>query len=389
MNKPVKIVLPILIIAAAYIVAKVMISSRAPAERQVPRAPAPVVQVLEVNPGEYRVRVNSRGVVQPRTRGTLVAQVSGEVIRINPDFRDGGFFSGNEVLVQIDPRDYQAAVTIAESDLIQARQILAEEEARSRQAALDWQRLGGNEEPGDLTLRKPQLASARANVAAAEARLAQARLNLSRTRITLPYDGRVLKQQVDIGQVVNAGTVLGEAYATDAVEVRLPLSNRQLAQLVIPEQYRDTDKEVAGPAVRLSATVGSETFVWQGRIVRSEGAIDATSRQTFVVARVDDPYARREDNRPPLKVGQYVEAEIEGRTLDDVYVIPASALRGEIYAYVLGDENRLSERRLDIVWRGGNEVVVKAGLKPGENVVTTVPAGAAEGMEVRPADAEP
>lgn len=386
MSNPLKVVLPIAIIALAGVLAKVMVSNRPPAERAPARAPAPTVQAVIAEASAYPVMVSSRGVVQARTQGTLVAQISGQVVRVNPNFRDGGFFDRNEVLVQIDPRDYQAAVTIAESDVIQAQQALAEEEARSSQAALDWQRLGGGGQPSELTLRKPQLAAARATLAAAEARLAQARLNLSRTKISVPYAGRVLTQQVDIGQVVNIGAVLGEVYATDAVEVRLPLSNLQLAQLVLPEQYRDQEDSPEGPAVTLSALIGTDRHEWQGRIVRSEGAIDSNSRQTFVVARVDDPYRQREDGKPPLKVGQYVEARIAGRTLQDVFVIPASAIRGEIFAYVVGADNLLSERPLDIVWRGDNQVVVAAGLEAGERVVTTVPAGAAQGMEVRVAE---
>lgn len=387
MNRIGNFILPVLVIVVAVVIARVMVSSRAPAERQLPRAPAPVVEVTESQSVQYQVVVKSRGVVQARTQVQLVAQVSGEVVRVNANFRDGGFFSANEKLVQLDSRDYQAAVNIAESELAQARQALAEEEARSRQAQLDWERLGDGKEPSELTLRRPQLASARANLKAAEARLSQARLNLGRTRISVPYDGRVLAQQVDIGQVVNVGTVLGEVYATDAVEVRLPLSNRQLAQLAVPEQYRNHpengNKDEEGPAVQLSAMVGDKRYAWDGKIVRSEGAIDANSRQTFVVARVDDPYAMQEDGRPPLKVGQYVEASIEGNTLNDVFVLPTSAIRGEVFAYVVEKGNKLSERALDIVWRSGDEVIVAAGLKAGERVVTTVPAGAAQGMEVR------
>ncbi len=390
MDKLKKILLPIAVIIVAIIISRVMISNRAPAERQAPRAPAPAVKVMTVESSDYAVWVTSRGEVQARTQATLVAQVGGEVVRVNSNFRDGGYFSANEVLLQIDPRDYRSAVTIAEAEKIRAQQMLAEEEARSAQAARDWERLGGTELPSDLTLRKPQLDSARANLAAAEARLAQAKLNLSRTRISVPYDGRVLSQKVDIGQVVNPGLVLGEVYATDAVEVRLPLSNRHLAQLSIPEQYRDQDRSEPGPVVKISAQVGDQRHEWQGRIVRSEGAIDNSSRQTFVVASIDDPYASNEAGRPPLKVGQYVEAEIEGRTLRDVLVIPASAIKGEVFAYVLDEEKRLVERALDVVWRSGNEVVVAAGIKAGEQLVTTLPAGAVQGMQVRlPGDKPP
>lgn len=377
-----KAILPIVILLVAYFAAKVMIANRAPAVKQ-PRPPvAPVVQVMPLKLQTYQVQVSSRGVVQAHTQAALVAQVGGEIVSVNPQFRDGGYFAANEVLLEIDPRDYKLAVTIAEAELAGAQQRLAEEQARSAQAQRDWERLGGDGTPNALALRKPQLAGAKASLAAAKAALAQAKLNLERTRLSLPYDGRVLSSSADVGQVIGVGTPLGEVYATDKVEVRLPLSNRQLARLSIPEQYRG-EEAAKGPAVSLFAEIGDQVYSWQGYIARSAGAIDANSRQTFVVAQVNDPYARREDGGPPLKVGQFVEARINGETLADVFVLPRAAIRGENLAYVLSDENRLDERQLDIAWQDDNSIVVRGGVKAGERLVTTVPASAAPGMLVR------
>lgn len=374
--------IPIAIIVVAWVVAKVMISNRAPAVRDTTAPAAPVVQVLTLQPQDYQVIVRSRGVVQAHTQVQLVAQVGGEIVEINPQFRDGGFFKANEVLLRIDPRDYELAVTMAEAELAQANQRLAEEEARAIQAGRDWKRLGGNEQPNALALRKPQLAGAKATLASAEARLAQARLNLARTALSVPYAGRVLSNLADVGQVVTVGTPLGEVYSIDKVEVRLPLSNRQTARLQLPEQYRD-EQHVEGPAVTLSAQVGEQTHQWQGRIVRSAGAIDSGSRQTFVVAQVDDPYARREDGGPPLQVGLYVEAGIHGQQLKNVFVIPRAAVRGEGLAYVVNADSQLDERQLDIVWQDGDDIVVRTGLKAGERLVTTLPGAAVQGMRVR------
>ena len=379
-------ILPLGILLVAYLVAKFMIANRPPAERQAGPAPAPVVQIKPLKLRDYQVA--SRGTVQAHTQVALVAQVGGEIVDINPNFRDGGYFEADEVLIKIDPRDYRLAVTMAEAELAAAKQRLSEEQARSAQAQRDWERLGGGGEANDLALRKPQMAGARAALAAAEAALAQARLNLKRTEISLPYAGRVLSKSADVGQVVTPGTPLGQVYSTDKAEVRLPLSNRQLAKLSIPEQYRG-EEAAPGPEVILSAQVGDRVYNWQGRVVRSAGAIDANSRQTFVVAQVDDPYGRREDGGPPLKVGQFVEARIQGEKLQDVFIIPRAALRGENLAYVIQPdkekpgEARLDERRVEIVWQDDNAVVVRNGLKAGEKLVTTLPSAAAPGMRVR------
>ena len=174
--------------------------------------PQIVVEVQPVEPTDFKVTVPSYGIVRPRIQSMLVAQVSGEVIQKSPNFDEGGYFQNGEVLLTIDPRDYQADVSIAEAGLADARQALAEEEARADQARVDWERLDVEGEPGDLVLRQPQLLAARARVKSAEANLVKARLDLERTRIRAPFDGRVLRQLVDLGQVVGkqhaAGGVL-------------------------------------------------------------------------------------------------------------------------------------------------------------------------------------
>jgi RND family efflux transporter MFP subunit len=226
-------------------------------------------------------------------------------------------------------------------------------------------------------------------VASAEARLTQARLGLERTKIVAPYAGRVLERNVDIGQYVSPGTVLVRIYAVDYVEVRLPLTNRQLEFVDIPEVYRGNnpaDRRADLP-VRLSARIGSRIHTWDGRVVRAEGSIDTQSRQLFVIAQVDDPYGKGPAGRPPLKVGQFVEAEIEGRTVDDVVVIPRSALRAGGEVLLVNDENRLETRAIEVLWTDEQNAVAGSGLAPGERLVLTPLGGAMDGIEVRPRDA--
>lgn len=387
MNKLLRFLLPLLIIIVAMGAARALIASRDAPERSDARPPVPVVDAVTLQPVEYRVTVRSRGVVQPRTQGDLLPQVSGTIVAMGPGFRDGGFFEPGELLLRIDPRDYQTAQRIAAAELTQARLQLAEEEARSRQAARDLARLQLDREASDLALRKPQLAGARAAVAAAEARLAQAELNLARTEIRAPYAGRVLAQNVDIGQNVTAGTVLGRIYAVDYVEVRLPLTNRQLTHVALPEEYRRaTTRNQDLPRVTLHARVGGQELSWPGRIVRSEGAIDTATRQTFVIAQVDDPYAVREDGQQPLKIGQFVEADIEGRRLSDVYLVPRDALSPDGTAFAVGADGLLQMLQPEITWQDEQFAIATAGLTPGTRVVTSALPLATAGMPVQLAD---
>jgi len=388
MKKLAKILLPILVIAGASGIAFVTIAKREAPERHAPRKATIEVEVTTLAQSDYTIRVNSRGTVRPRTESTLIPEVSGRIVSLSPNIREGEFFEAGDVLLEIDARDYQADVAVAKANIVQAHTTLAEERARADQARRDWKRLGETGEPGALVLRKPQLAGARAGVASAEARLTQARLALERTKIVAPYAGRVLERNVDIGQYVTTGTVLVRIYAVDYVEVRLPLTNRQLEFVDIPEVYRGNNpaSHRADLAVRLSARIGSRLHSWDGRVVRAEGSIDTQSRQLFVIAQVDDPYGKGPAGRPPLKVGQFVEAEIEGRTVNDVIVIPRSALRAGGEVLLVNDENRLETRAIEVLWADEQNAVAGSGLAPGERLVLTPLGGAMDGIEVRPRD---
>ncbi len=379
-----KILLPLLVIAGAGAVAVVTVSNREPPQRRPPRVAVTEVEVMTVARTDYLIKVKTRGTVRPRTESTLIPEVSGRIVQLSPNTRVGGFFEKGDVLLRIDPRDSQADVTIAASNLAQAGTTLTEEQARADQARRNWSRLGEQGEPDDLVLRKPQLAGARAAVNSARARLVKARLNLERTTIVAPYAGRVLERNVDIGQFVSPGSIMARVYAVDYVEIRLPLSNRQLEFVSVPEVYRDdaSAARAPGPRVRLTARIGTKTHAWEGRVVRAEGSIDTQSRQVFVIAQVDDPYGKGLPGRPPLKVGQFVEAQIEGRQLVDVVVIPRSALRAGSEVLVVDDRNTLQGRAVKIIWNDALNAVISEGLDAGERLVLTALGSGMKGVEV-------
>ncbi len=370
--KILRVLLPVAVLAVSGAIAYVTVVTAPKAERRTPPPTLPSVDVLRTVRSDYAVVLQSQGTVQPRTESNLIAEVAGRVVDVSPSFREGGFFETGDVLLSIDPRDYRTAITIAESNLAQERLALEEERARAAQAEVDWKRLGGGEQPSALVLRKPQLASARAAVAAAVAELERARLNLERTAVAAPYAGRVLENNVDIGEYVSPGTALARIYAVDYAEIRLPMTPAQLEYLDVPEQYRgDSETADAGPRVTLTASIGRRSYRWQGRIVRAEGAIDTLSRQTFVVAQVDDPYGKRPSGNPPLKVGQFVEAAIEGRLLRDVIVLPRAAIRLGGAVDVVDADERISRRDVEVIWRDPTHVVVGEGLSEGELVSLT------------------
>lgn len=366
-----KKLLPVLVFGGLAALAALFVLNR-PETPRLPGAPPAgiAVETLTVTPVDYPVRLQSYGTVRPRTENTLYAQVAGQVTAVSPNFRAGGFFEQDEMLLRVDPRDYEAAVASARANLVAAEQALQEEEAQAEQVLQDWQRLGNGEAASPLVLRKPQLEAARAAVDSARAALARAELDLERTQIRAPYAGRVLQATADVGQIINTSTELAQIYAVDVVEIRLPVKNRDLAYIRLPESYRHNTATTANlPEVTLiSELVGEQR--WAGRIVRTEGAIDTGTQQLYVVARIDDPYGSKAEGRQPLKINEYVTATIKGDIVPGALVIPNSAIYQGSYVYVVED-GVLRRRDVRIAWQNDTEAIIGAGLAAGDALVLT------------------
>lgn len=374
---------PLAVLAATFGICYWLFWSEPEPRQYEPFESAPKVDVNVLEPQSYQVWLKSQGTVQARTESSLISQVRGNVIFISPSFRPGGFFEEGEVLLKIDPRDYETEVTISEAQLAQAVLRLSEERAGADQAYADWKRLNLGEEPSDLVLRIPQLKQAEAEVASAQARVDLNKLNLERTVVRAPYAGRVLFNNVDVGQYVSAGNNLARIYAVDYAEIRLPLSERQLAYIDLPELYRgETDVSIEGSEVVLTWSVGNKSYDWQGRIVRAEGAVDTRSRQLFVVAQVNNPYAKRDDGKPPFKVGSFVQARIQGKLLEEVFVIPRELYRKNEYVLIIDENDKLRRREIFIEWGDEKNLVVSDGLRAGERICLTPMNFPVEGMTV-------
>ncbi len=362
---------PLVILLLLGGIAFVVLKNPPEAERIRPvQEPQMTVDVLTLDRRPYHVKLESYGTVQPRTRSMLVAQVDGEITGISDSLREGGFFEENDPLLSIDSRDYEADVKIAEASLMDARQALAQEEARAVQALEDWNRLGNQGDAPDLVLRKPQLLAAEARVISAESALSKSKLELERTRILAPFAGRVMNKMVDVGQVVGRNSQLAEVYAVDYVEIRLPLRNRDLAFIDLPEDYRfSSEQQADGPEVAIHSELAGGT-TWIGKVVRTESAIDESARQLHVVAQIDDPFGSGAEGRTPLKIGQYVTAQLGGKELATALVIPNRAIYQGSYVYIVED-GVLQRRDIDIAWQNQSEALIERGLEAGDRLVLT------------------
>lgn len=373
MRKWVRYLLPVGLVALSIVIVVVLVSINR-GQRPERTEDANAALLVEAIPAELRSLnfvIRSQGTVRPRTETTLVAEVSGKVVSVSPDFVAGGFFRKGDVLLQIDPSDYETAVKRAEAALASRRATLADEQARSEQAMRDWRNLGRPGEPSDLVLRKPQLQGALANVSAAEADVEKARRDLQRTRITVPYDGLVREKRVDIGQYVAPGTPLGVSFAIDFAEVRLPLSKDDVRFLELPKTRLDSDDE-SFPEVTLTATESGDARSWQARIIRTEGVVDEASRVIYAVAQVVDPYGvLGQSTQDELQIGTFVSAEIEGVRAEDVIVLPRHVMHADNTVQVANADRELEIRTVKVVRAEPHQVYISEGVSDGELVVTT------------------
>ena len=379
MKKRARVLLPILVVLAGIATTAAIINSKPEVERQPAAVSAPLVRVVEVRLGPAPLNVRAQGSVEPRTEATLVAQVAGRIQRVAREFAEGAFFGRGQTLVWIEDADYRLAVAQAEAAVAQARVGLEREEAEAELAVDEWAELGEGE-PSPLTRREPQLAEARAALAAAEASLEQARLNLRRTRVAAPYDGRVRAKQADVGQFVGPGAPLASVYATDAAEIRLPVPSGELAFLDLDLGRGDLGDE--GPRVRLTAPSTGEPLSWTGMVVRADGGFDPQTRMLGLYVEVADPFGRRGAGGDVLPMGLFVEAEVQGRILEEAAVLPRSALRDGDRVLVVTDD-RLRYRPVEVVRTLDDEVIVGAGLEAGELVCVSNLETVVDGMRVR------
>ena len=384
-------------IAFAIMLAK---SAKKP-ESKIPQPKLPAVEVKIAEATRHTYRIQSQGTALPRTSIRLVSEVSGKVVSVAKSFDVGQIFTKGDVLLKIDARDYELALAQARSQVAQAQLRLQMEVKEADVVRREWELLNQGE-PSGLQAREPQLASARAALEAALAAEEAAKRNLDRCEIRAPFDGMVARAGVRPGQFAALATPLGELFATDVVEVRLPVIASDLSFIDLP---RPRAKVALGqaPKVTLSARAGERRTEWLGHIVRSEETVDPMNRMVYVVAQVVDPYGLAKRDGAPLRSGTFVRASIEGRTQENVIVLPRHALRGKNQVWIVSEKSTLQEwlgyrepshhkrlifRSVDVSFADAKQVIVAAGIQQGEQVVVSLLAAVVDGMGVKVREAE-
>ena len=377
--------LPLIVIIVAFVIAGLMSLTKPDSlELESPNREV-AVKTAVIQKSQVQLKVKSQGTVQPLTKTMLVSEVSGIVMALAPQFEVGGTFAKGDVLIKLDPADYQVAKQRADAQLQSAKAQLLSEQARSTQAKKEWEMTGRPlSEAPVLALRSPFLAEAQSRLLQAQAEVKQAELKLQRTVIRAPYAGMISATMVDVGQYVTIGARLGETFAIDFAEIRLPMTDKDLSKL--GWNANSADQSIFNKnKVQLKSTVNGESVTWQAVLVRSEGTVEQSSRVQYLVAQVADPYnIKGVVDRPRLLIGSFVEAIVSGKKIDDVYSLPRHALRSNSRVATVDSDQRLKLLAVDYTYEDQANYYINAGLEGQVEVVTSGMGIMVDGMKLKP-----
>lgn len=378
-----RIAAPVLVIALGVALVFVL-KATAPKPQTDEAPPRPTTVYTRIAEStDATIMVATQGQVRARTAISLTAEVSGRVISVGDEYVEGGEFDRETVLLEIDDSDYRAALRQAEAQVAAAelaiQQALADADVAEKQ-------LRNIANPSALSLKKPQIAEARARKEAAIAGVELARLDLARTKITLPFSGRVAATSVHIGEYVTVGSQLGQVFSIDRVQVRLPLTNQQLASLGLPIGFTAGSQQNP-TAIDFSANVAGQVQAWTGYLLGIDAAIDPETRLIYATGEVEDPYGTgASSNAMPLAVGLFVDAKIAGKAVTNAIRIPSEGLRPGNQVYVVDAYGRLDVRTAELIHDDGTHALLSSGMRSGERVVVSALRNPISGMQLATID---
>ncbi|MCO4799633.1 MAG: efflux RND transporter periplasmic adaptor subunit [Colwelliaceae bacterium] len=380
---PLRYVLTPFAIIFAAIILLIIVSALAPKPEKKPIVhKAPLVEVEKLQKESITFVIPSQGNILPRTETNLIAEVSGKVVSVSDKFKVGGYFLKGEQLLALDDVDYKIALIQAQANLANAKANLVEQKARAEQAEAEWLLSGESLDNAPvLALRIPNLQKAEADLQSAQASLKSAEVKLERTKITAPYDAMLQEKHVDIGQFVSMGGTIAKTFAIDYAEARLPIKQRDIPFLDLPKINQEQTQEAL---VDIQFDLDGQITHWPAKITRYEGVVDSKSRVHYIIAQINDPYAVLSNNpQQEIRMGAFVHADIQGKTVEGILAIPRSALHGANTIYTVDINNKLHIQKIDLLRTDANFVYSLDDLPAGHRLIITMLETPVEGMSLR------
>jgi len=377
-NALIKFTLTLAVLVAAVAAAAGIIMTRPVPEKMIPSESISAIRAVTVSQEPLTLWVQSQGTIAPQKTTELIPEVSGRVQWMSPNLVAGGYFEAGEILLEVDPVDYESRAGLAEAKLIRA-------EADLEHSLFELKRMQTLVRDNLISQANLQTATRTHRIATAahieaDINQKQALRDLTRTKILAPFDGLIAMERVDLGQFLQQGAVIATLYGSDQLEVRLPIVNEQLAYLDLPEQGSLQRSDEHNPTILVTALFAGKQHTWHGTFNRTEAEINAQSRMVTAVARIDQN--QQPEGTPPLQIGLFVSASIEGRTVKDVMRLPRAALRNNNQVLVIDEEDRIRFRNVNIIRIDSEEVIIDGGLVPGERVNISPIQTVVDGMRV-------
>lgn len=361
-------------------------------KEDIPKPPL-MVRVVEATHKEQVVFSTFQGEVRAKTDIELVTQVTGKVTWVSDKFIEGGEFKAGETLLKIDDADYQVALKSAKASLASAQVDLDIEVAQAATSKREWLELQGRpiEEANPLRLNKPQIDRAKARLDAAKAELAAARLNYERTNISAPFDGRIMSKSAELGQFMPRGASIGRVFATQTMEVRIPMTDVQISELGLSLGYSAAASDTQGLPATVSMLFGTEQRLWQGFVRSVDASIDSSTRLLFATVVVENPFEQHGGNTVPLVPGLFVDVQLSSTNKLAGLEVPRTALRNGNQVYVFNNEE-LEFKNVKTVYTSRDMVILSedqgSQLALGDLVITSPVPGAYKGMPIKLPQAE-
>ncbi|HBX64910.1 MAG: efflux transporter periplasmic adaptor subunit [Balneola sp.] len=369
-----------ILIGAAALIALIFSTEPEASRSGATKQTAMLVNVVEVEQGDFIPSITATGTVIPSQDIVLGSRVSGEILSLSEKFSPGSYVRKGEVLLSIDPSDYENNLQQAKSELSQAQADLKLEMGLQQAAKREYELLDDTLAPENkaLVLREPQLETAKAQVEAAESSYKQAELDLQRTTIKAPFDAYILNRNVNIGSLVSPGQDLGRLVGVDHywVETTVPIS--KLRWLSFDENSTGSD------VIIRNRTAWDEDESRTGTLYRQLGSLENQTRMARVLVEVADPISIQNQNadKPKLIIGSFVETNIQTKPLENVVRLNRDYLRSDETAWVKQGDS-LSIRNLEIEFQDAVYAYITAGLEGGEEVITTNLSSVTEGAALR------
>ena len=376
----IKYLRPILIIAGATLIASALYVLGRVSPQPIEELSPIDVNVQILTPVDYEIKIKSTGTTTPITQTILTSEVGGEVIYRSKKFSEGSSVISGEILAKIDDTDLQLQYKNALLQLASAEVQFAVQQAEAEIAQEAWEKVGEGTAK-ELVAKKPQLKQAKAALEVAKAQVDSAEKKLNKTEISAPSTGRIQNINIDLGSTILPGQPVGSMYTSNEIEVTLSVKDSDLQFLDIPMDGRKLNSDQKSLVVIKSLYKG-KMQKWEGNLERVDGVIDPMTRMIKLIANFKNNFI--EDSQPILPIGLFVEAEISGKTLMDVFIVPNTALTPNGELLVVNKDNELEIRKVNIITKTKDYILVQEGMMPGERIVVSKLSIATNGMLVNP-----